>query len=288
MDGGTSSVARSIPWGGTSAASPSFAGQLGVVLQALATNGGLDAGAGVRPRLGRIQDSIYAFYNDPSLYATTFFDLTGGDAGVLPDGSESVGKPGWDFVTGFGAPDMQGLTAAFLANSSESIFDSAEDVNVYTLPRPVITLGADPRGNAGSLSDSDGVLYTLQSVRQSGLGQAVAATIMTPLQTIRNRRGASVRVVMSIPTRTTGYVYLLNNNTGGYDLVKTITGTGPENATNASLKPVDVTFDASPTSPYVVGDSVTMLVRAIKPSRFGNSPFRMTLDQAGIVERVAR
>ena len=274
--------------GGTSAATPSFAGQLGVVLQALAANGGLEVSPGTRPRLGRIQDSLYGYYNNPSLYATSFFDVLGGNAGVLPDGSQSVGKPGWDFVTGIGAPNGQGLYNAFFTNASEAIFAAAGSVGAYTLPRPVLTLGTDERGNAGALSDADGVLYSLQSVRQSGLGQAVAAKMTVSLQTARQRRAASVRTVLSIPTRTTGYVYLLNNNTGRYDLVQTITGTGPENATNASLKLVDVTFDATSTSPYVSGNSVTMLVRAIKPSRFGSSSFRLTLDQAGVVERVAR
>jgi subtilase family serine protease len=264
--------------GGTSASSPNFAGQLGIVLQQLAENDAVDPAPNGRPRLGRIQDFIYGLDGDPS----AFLDLLGGDAGPLPNGQEAVGKTGWDFVTGWGAPIDQGLYEAFLNGSSMNLLDGPASVGIYTIPTTHLTLGQNPTGDTTSVTSSDGASYSVQSVRQAGVGQVAAATIDVPLQTARARRSASLSVAINSPSLTTGYVYVFNNTTNVFDLVKTVTGRGTTQA-------VTVPFDATSTSPYVAEDgSVQVLIRAMRPSRLGSSPFRLDIDQATITEKIAR
>lgn len=264
--------------GGTSASSPNFAGQLGIILQTLVENNAIDLGGNARPRLGRVMDFFYAKDGDSSM----FLDLLGGDAGALPDNTESVGKAGWDFVTGWGAPNDQGIFNAYFQTSSLLLVDDAMSANVYTVPSPTLTLGTNPQGDATDLSSNDGVSYSIQSIKQTGVGQVAAATISVPLQTDKVRRSADVTVAMASPSLTTGYVYLLNKNTHQYDLLKTVTGNG---ATNS----VTIQLDVTSSGLYIDGTStVTMLIRALKPTRLGNTPFHLTIDQAIATERVAR
>ncbi len=80
-------------YGGTSFASPTFAGLVAVVNSARAAQG--------LPRVG---------YLNPLLYQTaavqaTFRDITAGSTASYAAG------PGWDFPTGWGAPDAAGLAA---------------------------------------------------------------------------------------------------------------------------------------------------------------------------------
>ncbi len=91
--------------GGTSGASPTFAGALGVSEQQLITNGVLAADAKGHRRLGRIQDLIYGFNGDP----TVFYDVKSGSNGTLPNGTKSKAGTGWDFVTGWGVMDFNGF-----------------------------------------------------------------------------------------------------------------------------------------------------------------------------------
>lgn len=264
--------------GGTSASTPNFAGQLGLILQALVENDAVDLGGNARPRLGRVNDFFYEQNGNPAL----FLDLLGGDAGVLPDNTESVGKPGWDFVTGWGAPDDNGIYNAYLESSSVSLTDEANSAAVYTVPQPTLTLGTNAQGGAQNLSESDGLSYSIQSVKQTGVGQVAAATIAIPLQTAKARRGASLTVAMSSPAMTTGYVYLLNKNTQQYDLQKTVTGRGVTDS-------VTIQLDVTSAGAYIADDgSLTMLVRAMKPTRLGNTAFNLKIDQAIVTERVAR
>ena len=98
--------------GGTSGASPTFAGALATASQQLIANGGLSASGSGNYRFGRIQDLIYSFNGNPNI----FFDVTSGANGSLPNGAASSAAPGWDFVTGWGAMDF----SAFVTQLSGS------------------------------------------------------------------------------------------------------------------------------------------------------------------------
>lgn len=86
---------------GTSGASPFFAGSLAIVEQQLIAAGKL---TGIK-RLGRIQDTLYAYNGDP----TVFYDVTSGNNGNLPNGKPGNATAGWDYVTGWGAVKFDGL-----------------------------------------------------------------------------------------------------------------------------------------------------------------------------------
>lgn len=96
---------------GTSFASPTFAGDLAVAEENLIVNGGLSPDSLGNRRLGRLQDLIYAQNGK----AGTWFDVTTGSNGRLPDGTMSIAHSGWDMVTGWGAPNMQMLLPVFIS-----------------------------------------------------------------------------------------------------------------------------------------------------------------------------
>jgi subtilase family serine protease len=91
---------------GTSCSAPLFAGLLGTMQQRLVA-------AGQSPRLGRIQDFIYSQNGRSDVW----FDVTNGNTGFLPNGAFGTGHAGWDFVTGWGAPNLNGLYATLLGRT---------------------------------------------------------------------------------------------------------------------------------------------------------------------------
>lgn len=99
-------VGSQVYMSGTSAASPATAGSLAMVEQRLFQT--------VKPnstrsnvRLGRIQDLLYRNGKSTSL----FYDITKGTSiGTIPGTTVSaVPTPGWDFATGWGALNFEGL-----------------------------------------------------------------------------------------------------------------------------------------------------------------------------------
>jgi len=89
-------------WEGTSFASPFCAGCLTTMEQRLAA---LNLSAAGSPgRLGRINDMIYAENGRSDVW----YDITSGNNSnpTLPDGTQSTAHTGWDFVTGWGAPNF--------------------------------------------------------------------------------------------------------------------------------------------------------------------------------------
>jgi len=268
--------------GGTSAASPTFAGQLGLILQTLKEQNAADPASNGRPRLGRIQDFLY----QTGTSAGALIDILGGDAGILPDGTESVGKPGWDFVTGLGAPDVDAMYNEFLTLSSVPVEARAVSAAVFngygTNPTGTAT---DPNtGVVDSLAATEGNTASITTVKQSGLGQVGAATIDVKLSRA-DRRSASLRVTMTSPRLTTGYVYLYNFATGAFDQAQSnvivVTGSG---SAQTVTKPIDLSAN------YIdpATQTVRLLVRAIKPARLGSAPFTLTVDEATVIERVPR
>lgn len=81
-------------WGGTSLASPIWAG-LGVIWNKL----NKDAG---RPGIGFSAPLIYSLANDPSSYSSDFHDITTGSNGFSA-------TAGWDEATGWGSPNFNNL-----------------------------------------------------------------------------------------------------------------------------------------------------------------------------------
>lgn len=97
--------------GGTSCASPTAAAALADCEQAIIAGGGLKANASGKQRFGRIQDLLYSYNGDPSV----FFDVVSGSNGVLPNGASSDAAIGWDTASGWGAPNFNGLVSRVLS-----------------------------------------------------------------------------------------------------------------------------------------------------------------------------
>ena len=89
---------------GTSAASPTFAGQIAIMLEQARTDGTVSSSM---DRFGLFNPQLYTAYADSSSGA--FYDILTGDNGILPSGGESLGGVGYDFVTGLGAPIIDNL-----------------------------------------------------------------------------------------------------------------------------------------------------------------------------------
>ena len=298
---------------GTSASCPTFAGQLALILQQLRKQDAVTTDDSGGSRLGFINPFLY----DAGLNATTspFLDITTGSNGVLPDKTASVGKVGYDLVTGLGVPNVDALYNYFLGLADSTLASQAITTGIFTPPNSTVALGSDLQngetdpstGAVDSLATVEGTLLSLQSVRQSGIGQVAAATI--GIQLVQpTRTGANLRVVLSSPELTTGYVYLQNyvktaattsSHVAGdpvYDLVKTLTGNGSNSSATYSIA-----LDTDGNSPYIKNSNpdkvkavdsptadVQVLVRAIKPARLGNVPFRLNVDQAVVVERTRK
>ena len=84
---------------GTSFACPVLAGMIGIAEQKLIGIGGLPANPAGKRRFGRMQNAIYAQNGRTDVW----FDITSGANGTLPSGAASACTAKWDFVTGWGA-----------------------------------------------------------------------------------------------------------------------------------------------------------------------------------------
>ena len=83
--------------GGTSLATPEWAGLVGIAAQ---INGG---------GLGLINPALYALAGDPSTYADDFYDITVGNNQTNPDIAGYPASDGWDPDTGLGTPNAANL-----------------------------------------------------------------------------------------------------------------------------------------------------------------------------------
>ncbi len=105
-------------WGnlaGTSCSSPVFAAQLALVEQRLAS-----ANASAKFRLGKIAPLFYKMNGRSDVW----FDVTtGGSTGLLPNNTSAVPTAGWDFVTGWGAPRVEGMIQSFFIKGHVTLLD---------------------------------------------------------------------------------------------------------------------------------------------------------------------
>ena len=89
--------------GGTSASSPQWAGMVAIADQI--------NGSG----LGFINPALYKLANNPSAYASNFFDVTTGNNQADPTVPGFPATTGWDPVTGLGTPNASALLPALVA-----------------------------------------------------------------------------------------------------------------------------------------------------------------------------
>jgi subtilase family serine protease len=89
--------------GGTSLATPQWAGLIGIAAQM--------KGSG----LGLINPALYSIANDPAKYADDFYDVTVGSNQSNQDVPGYTATPGWDPTTGLGTPNAANLIPDLVA-----------------------------------------------------------------------------------------------------------------------------------------------------------------------------
>ncbi|MFL5843019.1 MAG: S8 family serine peptidase [Thermoleophilaceae bacterium] len=92
--------------GGTSLATPQWAGLIGIAAQM--------KGSG----LGLINPALYEIASDPAKYASDFFDVTVGNNQASPDIPGYPATAGWDPTTGLGTPNAANLVPDLVAATS--------------------------------------------------------------------------------------------------------------------------------------------------------------------------
>ena len=131
-------------YGGTSFATPMWAGYIALVNQQLASNG--------EPTIGFINPTIYS-QNITSSYATDFHDITSGTSGSFS------AVTGYDLVTGWGSPNGVGLINALAGGTSTS---------------PAFAISASP-ASVSVLQGSSGA-STITTTVSGGFSSAIALT----------------------------------------------------------------------------------------------------------------
>jgi subtilase family serine protease len=116
---------------GTSFASPVFAGSLLDLEQRLQANG-------FPARFGRMQDLIYGWNGRADIW----LDMLTGSNGQLPDATTGTCHAGWDFVTGWGVPNWDGMYTVLttrqvsgtvtLQNYSGTVAGTSVTIQFYT------------------------------------------------------------------------------------------------------------------------------------------------------------
>jgi len=149
--------------GGTSGASPTCAGQLADAEQQLIALGALTANGSGNYRFGRIQDLLYS-YNGNS---TIFYDVTLGTNGTLPNGSTSEATVGWDTVSGWGPIIWSGFVAQVAGNTLvTSLTDS-----------PISVVGGNSSTGTVTISQTATGTGTVVSLTSSGSDAQVPSTV---------------------------------------------------------------------------------------------------------------
>jgi len=202
--------------GGTSGASPSYAGALGVSEQKLINLGALPANGAGKNRFGRIQDLLYSFNGD----STIFFDITSGSNGTLPNGSTSNAVANWDMVTGWGAFNFNGFVAKQSATTTVS------------------SITANPASIIGGIGTPIQFTVTLATAAPTG-GKTITLS----------STDASVPVPASVNVAAGATTAQFSVTTGDVSATKpvTVTATGPSNS-----KTVIVTLNPGPQPTSVV------------------------------------
>ena len=250
---------------GTSFACPVFAGSLTIVEQKLVSLGALPVNSAGKRRLGRLQDVIYAQNGRSDVY----FDILTGSNGVLPNSSVSSAGTNWDFVTGFGSVDFNALTNSLASAAVPPLTLVPNSASVYA------SQGVNPVGTVSTLASTDGQVYAVSSVPQTGIGQAAA--VQANFQTSADLSKASamtISVTAAAGTPITNYVYIYNYATKAYDTIYT-------SALSTGATSFSVTL--SNWTNYINSSKQIIIVdRAVYPSRLGAPQFRLSLDKINV------
>jgi subtilase family serine protease len=240
-------------FGGTSFATPMWAGYVALANQQLAANG--DA------TLGFINPTIYA-QNITSSYGTDFHDITSGTSGSFS------ATTGYDLVTGWGSPNGIGLINALAGGG--------------TSPTPNFTISASPT-SVSVVQGSNGT-STITTTVSNGFNAAVALTssgqptgvtvTFNPTSIAAPGSGSSAMSIAVASTTVAGTYTITVTGTGGGD-----THSASVSLTVTAAAGADFSISASPTAITVVrGSSGTSTITTAALSGFDSA---VTLSASG-------
>jgi subtilase family serine protease len=250
-------------FGGTSGASPTCAGGLADTEQALIAAGALPPDAKGHQRLGRIQDLLYSFNGDPSV----FYDVTqGGSIGLLPNGYQALPGVGWDFTTGWGPLIFSGLEAKILGLAtvtgitvSPTVVEGGNGVKITG----TVTIASPATGSGATiaLGSSDGSIVVPETVtvatgKTSATFTATSNSVSFPTTVLVSAaaNGHATGTVTVNPPRAVGVTASPSSVIGGS---KTVTGTVTI-AEAAPAQGIVVFLGSNNASAAQVPDSVTV------------------------------
>ena len=239
-------------YGGTSFATPMWAGYIALVNQQLAANGD--------PTIGFINPTIYA-QNVTSSYGTDFHDITSGTSGSYS------AVTGYDLVTGWGSPNGVGLINALTGGSS---------------PTPNFSISASPtsvsvvQGGNGSSTISTAVVDGFNAaIALTASGQPTGVTVtFNPTSIAAPGSGSSAMSMAVASTTATGTYTITITGTGGGITQKTTVALTVTAAAGA-----DFSISASPTAISVVrGESGSSTITTAALNGFDSA---VTLSASG-------
>lgn len=183
---------------GTSFAAPMTAGAILALEQRLQAIGQV-------ARLGRMQDMIYAENGRSDVW----YDITSGNVGTLPDGSSSAAHAGWDFSTGWGAPNFDAWYQAL--------------AGVTSVPSGYQILhGTYLSGDVASLAAVDQNYLTAEQIVSTNISQPPLDILVTGTTTVLNPSSLAFKVVSHVNTIHVNQVLrLFNVSTNSWDTVDT-------------------------------------------------------------------
>src|SRR5271155_153976 len=207
-------------YGGTSFATPMWAGYIALVNQQLAANGD--------PTIGFINPTIYS-QNVTSSYTTDFHDITSGTSGSYS------AEVGYDLVTGWGSPNGTGLINALAPTSTSPVFA------ITASPAAVSVV----QGNSGTSAITTTISGGFDSaIALTASGQPTGVTVSFSSATIAAPGSGSSTMTMAVAATTA---------VGTYTITVSGTGGGTTHAATVSLTvtaPIagGFTISVSPTS----------------------------------------
>jgi subtilase family serine protease len=286
-------------YGGTSFATPMWAGYVALVNQQLANNGD--------PTIGFINPTIYA-QNITSSYATDFHDITSGTSGSFS------AEVGYDLVTGWGSPNGVGLINALAPTSTSPAFSitaSPASVSVVQGSSGTSTITTTVSGGFDSAialtasGQPTGVTLTLSSstIAAPGSGSstltlAVASTTVAGTYTITVSgtgggitHTATVALTVTAPTAGAFTISVsptsgsLRQGQSGTATVTTAVSGGFDSAIalSATGEPTGVTITFTPSSIAAPGSGTSsMLLTVSRTAKTGTYPITITGTGGGI------
>jgi kumamolisin len=288
-------------YGGTSFATPMWAGYVALVNQQLANNGD--------PTIGFINPTIYQ-QNITSSYATDFHDITSGTSGSYS------AEVGYDLVTGWGSPNGVGLINALAPTSASPAFAisaSPASVSVVQGSSGTSTITTTVSGGFDSAialtasGQPTGVTLTLSTAAiaapgtgSSTLTMSVASATATGTYTITVSgtgggitHTATVALTVTAPTAGAFTIAVsptsgsLRQGQSGTATVTTAVSGGFDSAIalSATGEPTGVTISFSPSSIAAPGSGTSsMLLTVSRTAKTGTYPITITGTGGGITQ----